>query len=54
MAIENVKLMHECSPKHLRMGAVRLRMGNKGRKAEKSENLKKYSQHEKKILTAQL
>ena len=25
MAIENVELMHECSPEHLRMGTVRLK-----------------------------
>ena len=24
MAIENVELMYECSPEHMRMGAVRL------------------------------
>ena len=28
MAIENVELMHECSPEHLRMGTARLKSDN--------------------------
>ena len=46
--------MHECSPKHLRMGTARLKKHETEEvsKPEKSENKKKQSGHEKKEVPA--
>lgn len=51
MATENGKLMHEGSPKHLRIGTVspKIRQRNRRRtQAGKTENGKKYTEHEEK------
>ena len=50
MSIENLELMHECSPEHFRMeySKVEIRQRNCGRRAEKGENGEEYSILEKK------
>ena len=40
MAIEKVKLMHECSPVHLRMGTARLKYDEKTGEKVREEKIK--------------
>ena len=53
MAIENGELMHECFPKHLRMGTARLKQDNETEEESRKRRMNverstKYSGHEKK------
>ena len=48
MAIENVELMHECFPEHLRMGTVRINKTNTQReKVRREERTWKDVRHKK-------